>query len=102
MVHSSRRSWMLPAVVAMLTAAVAALAIFVFSIHGGGYQSSSASPLPTACDNFAHASELFAQGGSAEALPMMGNSVLERDAKTDSMQILKDLMDACAAERAGS
>ena len=55
----------------------------------------------TACENFARASELFAQGGSAQSLEMTGGHVFTRDTQADSKQILRELMDACDAERSG-
>jgi hypothetical protein len=95
----SRRPWTLPLAVAALTVAIAVAVLFVqFTWHDGS-DASSAAPLPTACENFAKASELFAQGGSAEALPMTGGRVFTRDTQADSKQILRDLMDSCDAER---
>jgi hypothetical protein len=94
-----RRPWTLSLAVAVLTVAVTAAVLFVQFTRDGGSDASSAAPLPTACENFARASELFAQGGSAESLAMTGGHVFTRDTQADSTQILRDLMDSCQAER---
>ena len=84
-----------------LAGMVVILALVVILLMGrdGGSPSSGAAPLPTACDNFAKASELFARSGSAHALEMTGNQVFTRDADQASKQVLMDLMESCDAER---
>ena len=67
----------------------------------GGSATSGAATLPSACENFVKASELFARGGSAQSVQMMGGQVLTRDTEVDSKQILTDLMQSCDAERSG-
>ena len=85
-----------------LTVAVLAMALVIMMLatRDGG-SATSGSALPSACDNFARASELFARGGSAQSLPMTGGQLLTRDADADSKEILTDLMQSCAAERSG-
>ncbi len=78
---------------------VVALAAIVLTSRDGGNPISGAAPLPTACENFARASDLFAHGGSAHALEMTGDQVFTRDASADSRQIMMDLMESCDAER---
>jgi hypothetical protein len=64
-----------------------------------GGTTSSAATLPTACENFAQASALFARGGSAEALSMTGDRVFTSNTVADSKQILDELMASCDAAR---
>jgi hypothetical protein len=95
------RPWTLPLAVALLTVAIAVAVIVMQFTRGGGSDASTAAPLPTACENYARASELFAKGGSAQSLAMTGGQVFTRDPQADSKQILRDLMDSCDAERSG-
>lgn len=85
-----------------LTMAVLAMAlvIMVLATRDGGSPTSGAA-MPSACDNFARASELFARGGSAQSVQMTGGQLLTRDADADSKAILMDLMQSCDAERSG-
>lgn len=86
----------------VLIAVVAVTLIFAHDVrHNETGSTSSAATLPTACENFAQASALFAQGGSAEALAMTGKRVFTSDTVADSKQILDDLMASCDAERNG-
>lgn len=78
---------------------VLALTAVVLLARDGGSPTSGASPLPTACENFAKASELFARGGSAQAVEMTGEQVFTRDPDKDAKQILMDLIVSCDAER---
>jgi hypothetical protein len=101
MLSFGHRSWMLPLAAALLTVAIAVAVIVVQFTRDDGSDASSAVALPTACENFARASELFAQGGSAQSLAMTGGQVFTRDPQADSKQILQQLMDSCDAERSG-
>lgn len=85
-----------------LTMAVLAMAlvVMVLATRDGGSATSSAA-LPSACDNFARASELFARGGSEQSVQMLGGQLLTRDADADSKEILTDLMESCDAEQSG-
>ena len=85
----------------VLAAAIGGTLLFAPDFRGHeASQTSSAAALPTACENFAQVSALFAGGGSAAALAMTGGQVFTRDAQADSKQILKDLIDSCDAELA--
>lgn len=85
------------AVVAVAVAAVTLIQVWDATRDNGG-TASSAATLPTACENFAEASDLFARGGSAETLRMTGSGVFTRDPDLDSKQILDALMESCDAE----
>jgi hypothetical protein len=93
-----RRNWRAISMAACLLAM--ALVVMVLATRDGGSATSGAS-LPSACENFARASELFARGGSAQSMQMTGGQVLTRDADADSKQILMDLIQSCDAERSG-
>ena len=75
-----------------------ALVVILLTTRDGGSPTSGA-PLPTACENFAKASELFARSGSVWALQMTGTQVFTRDPNKDAKQILMDLIESCDAER---
>jgi hypothetical protein len=80
---------------------VAALVVLVLMTRDGGSATSGATTLPTACENFAQASELFARGGAGQSVNMTGGQVFTRDPDVDAKQILMDLMQSCDAERSG-
>lgn len=58
--------------------------------------------LPTACENFVVAAELFAKEGSAAAPTLAGNGIFAPEAGGQPADVLKQLLDACQAERATS
>ncbi len=99
MLTFGRRPWTLPLAAAVLTVAIAAAVLLVQFTRDDGNNASSAAALPTVCENFARASELFARGGSAQSLAMTGGDIFTRDPQADSKQILQELMESCDAER---
>lgn len=88
--------------VALIVTAIAIASVTLIQVwdatRGGGGTASNAAALPTACENFAEASALFAHGGSAETLRMTGGGVFTRDPEMDAKQILDALMESCDAE----
>src|SRR4029079_7933119 len=95
-----QRPWVLRLAPIVLTIAIAA-SVIVVELRGDGGSGASSATLPTACENFARASELFASGGSAQSRAMTGGRIFTSDAQMDAKQILRDLLDACDSERAG-
>lgn len=94
----SRRWRAVPVAVLVL---VAALLMIVLMARDGGSPTSGEARMPTACENFARASELFARAGTSQSLYMTGGQVFARDTDADSKQILMDLMQSCEGERSG-
>jgi hypothetical protein len=56
--------------------------------------------LPTACDNFVAASEIFAQEGASAALTAGGSDPLGSDAEQRAQEMLRSLLTSCNRELA--
>jgi hypothetical protein len=90
---------------AAIVAAVFGVTVFVaggiagYGAFGGGDPEPDRVKLPSACDNFLAASEIFAESGPSAGIASTGDP-LSLDAETRAYETLRGLLDSCGQELA--